>query len=210
MLIKQRDILMARWCHSMPLPCEGEDCITKEDSLQTMTYATWELTYLRRDSKHTAYTRLSVGIFLGELAQRWDIHGLTQENMGDGPGNIDSENEPIMPNHGETKPQSDSPSAFLEPTFEIYSTQGAPISFIMGLLKQKDMQWPSYASQLIFEFWDRNGETFVRVLHDGKPVQSDLCDFNACPLQKFRDIMADYIAYDRKECFEDITTTSDT
>ncbi|KAJ1642824.1 hypothetical protein IWQ61_010591, partial [Dispira simplex] len=73
----------------MPLPCEGEDCITKEDSLQTMTYATWELTYFRRDSKHTAYTRLGVGIFLGELAQRWDIHGLTQENMGDGPGNID-------------------------------------------------------------------------------------------------------------------------
>ncbi|KAJ1968142.1 hypothetical protein IWQ62_001421 [Dispira parvispora] len=202
MFTKHRDILMTQKCHGIPFPCDGEDCITEEDVRQIMTQATWEILYLRRDSNHTLYTRLAVGIFLGELAQRWDIHGFTQENTVKDTFNIDGDSE------RETKPNPSSPSVSSEPIFEIYSTRGSTMLFIAGLLKQKDVQWPSYASQLIFEFWDRNGETFVRVLHDGKPVQSDLCDFNVCPLEKFRNIMADYITYDRSECLEDTVATS--
>ncbi|KAJ1650582.1 hypothetical protein IWQ61_008654 [Dispira simplex] len=84
--------------------------------------------------------------------------------------------------------------------FEVYSGHDETVTFFAAMLQQEDMVWPPYASQFILEFWVKAGKYYVRILYNGDAVRSPLCDFEACPLEKFREIMDKYIPTDLNEC----------
>ncbi|KAJ1650546.1 hypothetical protein IWQ61_008678 [Dispira simplex] len=84
--------------------------------------------------------------------------------------------------------------------FEVYSGHDETVTFFAAMIQQEDMVWPPYASQFILGFWVKAGKYYVRILHNDDAVRSPLCDFEACPLEKFREIMDKYIPTDLNEC----------
>ncbi|KAF9577341.1 hypothetical protein BGW38_007499 [Lunasporangiospora selenospora] len=84
--------------------------------------------------------------------------------------------------------------------FKLYSGHDTTLAPLLGLLDGADMRWPPYASNLLIELWSSHGEYFVRVIYNQEFVktQSDWCDLEWCPLDKF-------VAYLGKFVLDDLT-----
>ncbi|ORY02207.1 phosphoglycerate mutase-like protein [Basidiobolus meristosporus CBS 931.73] len=55
--------------------------------------------------------------------------------------------------------------------FEIFSGHDDTIFGLLGLLKAKDMRWPPFASNIIFELWRNHKNYFVRVIYNGEVLE---------------------------------------
>lgn len=73
-----------------------------------------------------------------------------------------------------------------EPRMFLYSGHDSTIMPLLGALGvQTDDHWPSYASNLVFELWERakDGEHYVKVLYNREDLSlSELCGKSRCSL----------------------------
>ncbi|KAJ1926696.1 hypothetical protein IWQ60_003582 [Tieghemiomyces parasiticus] len=198
------DVAMSRFCHQSTRPDYVDydsddpaallltDWVTNDLARRTITLGSWEYVYFRRDhSLADQYSRLGLGWFIQELAARWDL--FRDADIRASHATVDQ--TPLMPNPPVTVTK--------EPVLELYSGHDETLAFLSAILGQHDMAWPSYASQIIIEFWtphDRSEEMLVRVLYNGRIVQSNKCDFSRCPYSQFRRLMALYIPRSYDEC----------
>ncbi|KAJ1956125.1 hypothetical protein IWQ62_005374 [Dispira parvispora] len=184
------DVVMTLHCHNKAMPSNGGASVTKDLRKELMKFANWEHIYPRRDSPHyQEYLSLGIGFFIHELAKSWEKAGLSN---GERVAGVSADQRAAK--------HRDYPEDANAPLMEIYSGHDDTLMFLAGVLGQSDMEWPPYASQLIFEFWEKSGETLVRVLYNGSPLSSPHCNFEACPMEKFEEIMRRYITNDPKRC----------
>jgi acid phosphatase len=183
--VKYMDPIYARVCHKFDLPCRGE-CVTVRDALELNQSVNEEIAMLRGSLSDSAeYNRLSLGYFMGELHDRLlnAVNGFSLISEGNSRG-----------------------SASVQPSkFELFSGHDDTIYGLIGILMSKDLRWPPYASNLIFELWEdkkpnvrpHSVENYlVRILYNGRPLPTDWCNFNACPLKTYLDHVEKYIVRD--------------
>ncbi|KAF9975051.1 hypothetical protein BGZ73_001411 [Actinomortierella ambigua] len=98
--------------------------------------------------------------------------------------------------------------------FTLFSGHDDTVTTMLGVLKSKDIRWPPYASNLLFELWKvpcehtfhgcgstEDDDYYVRVFYNGAVVDADWCDLNWCPYEKFIDYLDTYIPEDfHAEC----------
>ncbi|KAK9767187.1 hypothetical protein K7432_003186 [Basidiobolus ranarum] len=88
--------------------------------------------------------------------------------------------------------------------FEIFSGHDDTIFGLLGLLKAKDMRWPPFASNIIFELWKSHKNYYVRVLYNGEvlEVKHAWCKLNACPFDKFLGYIEPKLPASPNDCSE--------
>ncbi|KAJ2254315.1 hypothetical protein GGI13_002228 [Coemansia sp. RSA 455] len=171
------DILQARHCHRVDLPCSDRasisgkstpKCATAEDLTQVARNSHYEWTFKYRDHplSHN-YLRLVTGSLLGTLKDQ------VQEHIAGKTGNL---------------------------KFALYSGHDSTIWPLLAALQasNKNMLWPPYASNILFELWKKNdGSRVVRVIYNGQVLKAqpefEWCDLNACPLDTFYKHLDEYI-----------------
>ncbi|KAJ2752162.1 hypothetical protein IWQ56_006776, partial [Coemansia nantahalensis] len=161
------DVLHARLCHDMKLPCTAgsggaaeQVCATTQDAAQVSRNANYEWAFKYRDCPNAHdLTRLTIGSLVGTLREQMTAHIA-----------------------GKT--------AALK--FALYSGHDSTVWPLLGVLgaDQHSSLWPPYASNLIFELWKKqDGQRVVRVIFNGNVLglasDSAWCDMNACPVDKF-------------------------
>ncbi|KAJ2826729.1 hypothetical protein FBU31_003365 [Coemansia sp. 'formosensis'] len=171
------DVLQARQCHGVELPCSDRasisgkvapKCATAEDSVQVMRNSHYEWAFKYRDHplSHN-YVRLVIGSLLGTLKDQ------VQEHIAGKTGNL---------------------------KFALYSGHDTTVAPLVAMLQasNKNMLWPPYASNILFELWKKNdGSRVVRVIYNGQVLklqpEFEWCDLNACPLDTFYKHLDEYI-----------------
>lgn len=200
-LLAYFEYLAPRVCHQMPIPCDPslQTCLTDAEIAAAMRAADWETTYAFRDSPLSrSLTRLIAGSFLAELLARMKHHADASAGM--------------RPGHHEGR-------------FEIYSAHGETLASLLGGVHARENRVPAYGSNLIIELWKRrrseDGEWgrllsvqdpeevgrpvvgyddyFVRVLHNGRPLDVQWCDMNWCPARVIWEDTKQQIPRDVKE-----------
>ncbi|KAI8868100.1 phosphoglycerate mutase-like protein [Ramicandelaber brevisporus] len=178
------DILNTHSCHNKQLPCSSQNktqCATTEIVKQLNLAGSFEYAWTKRDDPFApTYNRLGSGPFVSELKRRWE-----QVN-------------------GETEPASRGPK------FEVYSAHDDTVSYLLGTLQAYDMRWPPYASNLIFELWERDQpvesgkDSYVfRVIYNGQVLRVPWADLNEVSYDDFVRYLQPYIAAPeelRNEC----------
>ncbi|KAI9599247.1 histidine phosphatase superfamily [Syncephalis fuscata] len=183
--IKYMDPLRARACHNMELPCLKGQCLSVRDAYE-LNQGVNEETAMLRGALPDAheYNRLSLGYFMSELRDRLmdAVNGFSTMSGGD-----------------------TGSAAMLPPKFELFSGHDDTVYGLIGLLLAKDLRWPPYASNLIFELWQepkpntkpRDPSNYVvRIIYNGRPLAADWCDFKACPLPKYLEHIEKHIERD--------------
>ncbi|KAJ2063178.1 hypothetical protein GGI17_001914 [Coemansia sp. S146] len=171
------DILQARHCHGVDLPCSDRasisgkatpKCATAEDSAQVLRNSHYEWTFKYRDHplSHN-YLRLVIGSLLGTLKDQ------VQEHIAGKTGDL---------------------------KFALYSGHDSTVAPLLAVLQasNKNMLWPPYASNILFELWKKSdGSRVVRVIYNGQVLklqpEFEWCDLNACPLDTFYKHLDEYI-----------------
>ncbi|KAJ1921832.1 hypothetical protein GGI09_002409 [Coemansia sp. S100] len=171
------DILQARHCHGVDLPCSERasisgkstpKCATAEDLTQVARNSHYEWTFKYRDHplSHN-YLRLVTGSLLGTLKDQ------VQEHIAGKTGNL---------------------------KLALYSGHDSTIWPLLAAFQasNKNMLWPPYASNILFELWKKNdGSRVVRVIYNGQVLKAqpefEWCDLNACPLDTFYKHLDEYI-----------------
>ncbi|ORX58376.1 phosphoglycerate mutase-like protein [Piromyces finnis] len=162
---KYVDVFLARACHDMKLPCIAGNCHYTTEILQHINNnADFEYGYLFSKAKYSdKYLKTGIGYFLREIIN----------NMG---STVGSKHDRKLNN---------------TPSFYILSGHDNSIAPILGALGNEPMEWPPYASNLIFELWRDNKSNYdsvdfndyvVRVIYNGQVIKTNWCDFNKCPL----------------------------
>ncbi|KAJ1834699.1 hypothetical protein LPJ63_001749 [Coemansia sp. RSA 2711] len=157
------DVLNARHCHDMKLPCSranSTQCATAADVVQATRNANHEWRYKYRDSPlGNDLLRLDIGSFVGTLRDQMQDH--------------------INGHAGKLK-------------LALYSGHDSTVWPLLFVLRAGSRQslWPPYASNLIFELWKQpDGSRVIRVIFNGEVLQLDesekWCDMNACPVDTF-------------------------
>ncbi|KAJ2889765.1 hypothetical protein IWW38_004510, partial [Coemansia aciculifera] len=171
------DVLQARHCHAVALPCSDRasisgkaapKCATAEDATQVLRNSHYEWTFKYRDHplSHN-YLRLGIGSLVGTLKDQMQAH-------------IDGKTGGLK--------------------FALYSGHDSTISPLLAVLQasNRNMLWPPYASNILFELWKKgDGSRIVRVIYNGQVLklqpEFEWCDLNACPLDTFYKHMDEYI-----------------
>ncbi|ORX78455.1 phosphoglycerate mutase-like protein [Anaeromyces robustus] len=162
---KYVDVFLARACHNMKLPCVEENCKYTTEMLQQINdNADFEYGYIFSKAEHSKkYLTVGIGYFLRE----------------------------IINNMGSTVGSKHDRDLSKTPSFYIFSAHDNSVAPIMGALGVEPMEWPPYASNLIFELWKDNDSNIdsvnfndyvVRVIYNGEVIKTNWCDFNQCPL----------------------------
>ncbi|KAJ2234320.1 hypothetical protein H4R99_003085 [Coemansia sp. RSA 1722] len=163
------DILNARQCHAMQLPCSHtpetgkqatSNCATPADVLQASRNSHYEIALKYRDHPMAHnYTRLVIGSLWGSLKQQMEEH-------------IAGKSDDLR--------------------FALYSGHDSTIVPLLASLKasNRNMLWPPYASNLLLELWKKtDGSRVVRVIYNGKVLElqdgNQWCDLGACPVDTF-------------------------
>ncbi|KAJ1962222.1 hypothetical protein IWQ62_003601 [Dispira parvispora] len=174
------DILLPYYCHNKELPVKNRDQVTREDVKQILDNLSWETGYLHNHSTYgQEYLTLTGGWFIRDLSQRWDANFPHSEDASSAVQQADTS---------------------IGPKFEFYSGHDSSVTPLLAALGSKQLVWPSYASGLAFEFWQKkDGEVYVRVLYNGKVLDS-VHDLEEMPLEKFRSLMSKYIPVSFDQC----------
>jgi len=178
------DVFLARACHNMQLPCAEENCSYNTNILtQINNNADFEYSYLFSKGEHSKkYLKVGIGYFLREIIN----------NMGN---TVGSKHDRNISN---------------TPSFYIFSAHDNSVAPIMGALGVEPMEWPPYASNLIFELWkddESNSDSVnfndyvVRIIYNGEVIKTNWCDFNSCPLSSLFYRLKEYFP-SINECFE--------
>ncbi|KAJ2747008.1 hypothetical protein GGI20_000904 [Coemansia sp. BCRC 34301] len=171
------DILQARHCHGIDLPCSDRasisgkaapKCATAEDATQVLRNSHYEYAFKYRDHPLSqSYLRLVIGSLLGTLKDQM------QEHIGGKTGSL---------------------------KFALYSGHDSTVAPLLAVLhaSNRNMLWPPYASNILFELWKKNdGNRVVRVIYNGQVLklqpEFEWCDLNSCPLDKFYKHLDEYI-----------------
>ncbi|KAJ2391979.1 hypothetical protein GGI05_002800 [Coemansia sp. RSA 2603] len=167
------DTLFTRMCQNKGLPCSsnGSVCATSADRDQVKRNANFDWAYKYRDHP---------------LAKTY-----TRLHIGSFIGTLrDQLQNVVAGTTGSVK-------------FALYSGHDTTIGPILGSLKasNRQMLWPPYASNLIFEVWKKtDGSRYVRVLYNGEVLKLQdgfkWCDLSACPINTFTTYLANYIPSD--------------
>ncbi|KAJ1829595.1 hypothetical protein LPJ56_000244 [Coemansia sp. RSA 2599] len=174
------DILNARQCHGMELPCShtpgsGKEaapkCATADDAKQTSKNSHYEIALKYRDHPLSQnLTRLVIGSLWGTLKEQLEDH--------------------IAGKAGDLK-------------FALYSGHDSTIIPLLGSLRasNRNMLWPPYASNLVFELWKKSdGNRVIRVIYNGQVLklqdENQWCDLGACPIDTFFSHVDDFIPTD--------------
>jgi len=181
------DTYLARTCHNMKLPCIKGNCDYNTEMItQISNNGDFEYEFFYSKAENSKkYLTAGIGYALKEIVR-----------------NIEKviESKPLGKNNSNI------------PTFYIYSAHDNSVGPIMGALGVEPMEWPPYASNLIFELWKKNDDEssiesidfsdyVIRVIYNGKIIKTNWCDFNACPLLSFYDRFKEYFP-SNNECFE--------
>lgn len=88
---------------------------------------------------------------------------------------------------------------------EVYSAHDASLDMFLSVVADADLPWPSFASNVLIEQWQKaDGTLVVRMFYEGMivPAHPDLgCDFSECPFGTFQTFLKKYIPSDfRAEC----------
>ncbi|KAJ2517366.1 hypothetical protein GGI11_001276 [Coemansia sp. RSA 2049] len=166
------DVLLARQCHGMKLPCSSDGvCITDDDVKQVMRNGHYELAFIARDHPLVPQSvRLYIGSFIGTL--RDQLQDAVNRKAGDLKFALYSaHDETIIPILGALKASN------------------------------TDMLWPAYAANLALELWKKkDGSRVVRVVLNGRVLTLQegfqWCDMNACPADQFFKYLETYIPSD--------------
>ncbi|KAJ2788062.1 hypothetical protein GGI15_000237, partial [Coemansia interrupta] len=172
------DTLFTRMCQNKGLPCSsnGSVCATSADRDQVKRNANFDWAYKYRDHP---------------MAKTY-----TRLHIGSFIGTLRDQLQNVVA--GKTGAVK----------FALYSGHDTTIGPILGSLKasNRQMLWPPYASNLIFEVWKKtDGSRYVRVLYNGEVLKLQdgfkWCDLSACPIDTFTTYLANYIPSDiTKEC----------
>ncbi|KAI9005267.1 histidine phosphatase superfamily [Gaertneriomyces semiglobifer] len=168
------DSIAARTCHRKSLPCSPttHECVTEDLAKAVFKAGQWENERLFFTSpKRDEIIRISIGSWLGDV-----LNGLEAWALN--------------------KPQRH--------TFAFHSGHDTTIGPLLGALGATgtDRRWPAYASNVVIELWKKKEDDnatqnekqlFVRVLYNGKVLQSEVCDMSWCPLDTFRDRLLTYV-----------------
>ncbi|KAJ1861262.1 hypothetical protein LPJ57_006548 [Coemansia sp. RSA 486] len=167
------DTLFTRKCHNKGFPCNsaGTVCANADDENQVKRNANFDWAYKYRDHP---------------LAKTY-----TRLHIGSFIGTLRDQLQNVVAGKtGSVK-------------LALYSGHDTTIGPILGSLKagNRQMLWPPYASNLIFELWKKkDGSRVVRVLFNGEVLQlqqgNQWCDLSACPLDTFTSYLGDYIPSD--------------
>jgi len=182
---KYVDVFLARACHNMILPCTEENCYYNNEILQQINnIADFEYGYIFSKGKHSKkYLKAGIGYMLREIIN----------NMG---STVGSKHDRDLTN---------------TPSFYVLSCHDNTVAPLLGALGVIPMEWPPYASNLIFELWKDNessmdsvnfGDYVVRVIYNGKVIKTNWCDFNKCPLSSLFFRFKEYFP-SLDECFSD-------
>ncbi|KAJ1668168.1 hypothetical protein EV178_000829 [Coemansia sp. RSA 1646] len=166
------DVLLARQCHNVELPCSADGvCATEDDIKQVMRNGHFELAFLARDHPLSPqYARLYIGSLLGSMRDQMQYFiagkaGSLKFALYSGHDNT------IIPILGALKASN------------------------------RDALWPAYAANLAFELWKKkDGSRVIRVMLNGQVLKLQKgfqwCDMNACPIDKFVEYLNNYIPSD--------------
>jgi len=182
---KYIDVFLARACNNMILPCKEENCYYNSEILQQInSNADFEYGYIFSKAKHSKrYLKIGIGYMLREIIN----------NMG---STVGSKHDRDLSN---------------TPSFYILSSHDNSVAPILGALGVIPMEWPPYASNLIFELWKDNdsnkdsvnfNDYVVRVIYNGEVIKTNWCDFNKCPLSSLYFRFKEYFP-SLDECFSD-------
>jgi len=182
---KYVDVFLARACNDMSMPCTENNCHYTTEMLKRINdIADYEYGYIFSKAEHSdQYLKAGIGYFLREIIN----------NMG---SSLGSKHDRDL-NH--------------TPSFYIYSTHDNSVAPIIGALGVEPMEWPPYASNLIFELWRDNesnpdsvnfNDYVVRVIYNGRVIRTNWCDFNKCPLSSLHYRFKQYFP-SLDECFSE-------
>ncbi|KAH7104701.1 phosphoglycerate mutase-like protein [Auriculariales sp. MPI-PUGE-AT-0066] len=140
------DIFASRLCNGHGLPCNKQTgaCISDEDAAAVFDIGDFEYNYIWNAAEQSAnYTRLSYGVMFQELVL--NFKGVVAGSAHKARLYIGHDGSIIRlaSGLGIGKPESD----------------GA-------------LRWPALGSEIIFEWWRKDKELFVRVIYGGLPVKS--------------------------------------
>ncbi|KAI9293713.1 phosphoglycerate mutase-like protein [Neoconidiobolus thromboides FSU 785] len=179
------DIFQARQCHQFPPVCKKNklknqtECVTKEMIDKMMIHGNSEVRLFYRDHPlvYPQLARLRIGGFLMELKRNLLIKISNYFNLKF----IEAEHLTLF--NSDLK-------------FFYYSAHDTSIAAILGALHSDDMNWPPYASNLIFELWVAKNKTIkdkedilnqikLRMIYNGKKLATSWCKLEECNLTTF-------------------------
>ncbi|EIW81638.1 phosphoglycerate mutase-like protein [Coniophora puteana RWD-64-598 SS2] len=158
------DTLTSRTCHGHPLPCNASGaCVLEEDAMRVFALGDWEYNYIWNAAENASeYTRLTFGVMFKELADNLKRFQAGKE------------------------------------TYKLRLYIGHDGSMIrlasgLGLGANTPLRWPAMGSEVHIEVWrDVSGFDFVRVMHDGIPVQS----LDWIPFSRFVELLEEQVPAD--------------
>ena len=83
-----------------------------------------------------------------------------------------------------------SPSSHTPP-MNVFLGHDNTLTAVLAALEAKQVSWPAYASSLVLEVWQsQHLDMAVRILNNGKAIQTDYCDFEqGCPLTTLYNVL---------------------
>ncbi|KAI0369550.1 phosphoglycerate mutase-like protein [Pilatotrama ljubarskyi] len=155
------DTFSSRTCNGHPLPCNSTGaCVSEQDAAQVFAIGDFEYNYIWNAAENaTAYSQLDFGVFMLELAQNFKLF-----RSGEDPYKLR-----FYVGHDGTMIR---------------------LAALLGLGKIAPLRWPALGSEIVMEVWEDGGKGhFVRVFHEGTPVQS----LSWVPLDDFIGLLANQI-----------------
>ncbi|ETW79038.1 hypothetical protein HETIRDRAFT_323470 [Heterobasidion irregulare TC 32-1] len=138
------DTFTSRTCHGHPLPCNATGaCVSEADASRVHAIGDFEYNYIWNAAENaTAYTQLTFGVMFGELAR----------NFASFRSGTETRKLRLYVGH-----------------------DGSLIRLAagLGLGAASPLRWPALGSEIVMEVWKTpEQQYFVRVLHEGTPVQA--------------------------------------
>lgn len=166
------DQMSVRTCHNMPLPCspDGTTCVDQKSYQQVVSLANWEFAYAYTQYEWQNFATLGIGGFVSVLRDVWVA--------------IANE-DPSLSSVG-------------TPDFAFYSGHDTTLTAVLGAFNVTNWPWPAYASNMLFELWEKDTKTthelqpagvydnlYVRFIYNGEviPLASQGCCDELCPLE---------------------------
>jgi len=172
--IQWMDILYARLCHGMPLPCSGSNCITEDDVAAIGDASTFMVNSVYGvNASGSGYepARLIAGPILHELLDFMD-------KMVNGNKNV--------------------------PRYLHFSGHDTTIQPLMAALQNNFPEYMPYISQLIIELYQDSSskEFFVRAMYNNKQLVLPDCWSTICPYTVFKNMIETHYTINdvEKEC----------
>ncbi|KAG0228294.1 hypothetical protein BGW42_002286 [Actinomortierella wolfii] len=177
------DVVHARICHDLPLQCEPTEDDEVEENVDDGTGAPTRKNCITQE-------------MIERIEDNAEVYAA--EMRRDAPG-IDNLMRLIAgPLVNDMRQDLEDARQKGPLRFTLFSGHDDTITTVLGVLKSKDIRWPPYASNVLFELWKvpcesiQNGcnstnddAYFVRAFYNGEVVEATWCDLSWCPYETF-------------------------